>query len=160
MDDRADLLEFLKSITGGIPVLTTKQLATATSQNYQALTRKRNAGEFEIPHKKLNGNIVYSIYAVADYLLSDDEPKQSVEPSITIQKRPRTRKVASSHTSLPDLSKKVLMRGFCSYVESQLSLTERIAKTMNIRISKIELDSELSRKEEVEVKKDKEILKI
>ena len=152
------LQSHLQAMAGGGLVLTTEQLSRCLSMNPKVISRMRQEGRFPIPHKTIGTKIVYSILAVAMYLTSD-EPEQKVEPpqpkTQTIS--PEKRRTASKKAVLPDLSRKVLMRGFLSALEQQKESIEELMLFFDRKIQHDDMQASLSKKLEVkmDIKKSK-----
>mgnify|MGYP000184424845 CR=1 FL=1 len=115
-----DLIAQLKIMSGGGLVLSTEQLARSLSMNPKVISRMRQEGRFPIAHKAIGSKIVYPIVTVANYLLSD-EPEPKVRAPAPIKIEPTKRRASSVKAPLPDLSRKMLMRGFVSALEVQQS---------------------------------------
>lgn len=152
------LQSHLQAMAGGGLVLTTEQLSRCLSMNPKVISRMRQEGRFPIPHKTIGTKIVYSILAVAMYLTSD-EPEQKVEPpqpkTQTIS--PEKRRTASKKAVLPDLSRKVLMRGFLSALEQQKESIEELMLFFDRKIQHDDMQASLSKKPEIkmDIKKSK-----
>lgn len=146
------LQSHLQAMAGGGLVLTTEQLSRCLSMNPKVISRMRQEGRFPIPHKTIGTKIVYSILTVAMYLTSD-EPEQKVEPpqpkTQTIV--PEKRRTASKKAVLPDLSRKMLMRGFLSALEEQKESIERLMLFFDRKIQYDDMQANLIKKPEVKM---------
>lgn len=144
------LQSHLQAMAGGGLVLTTEQLSRCLSMNPKVISRMRQEGRFPIPHKTIGTKIVYSILTVAMYLTSD-EPEQKVEPpqpkTQTIS--PEKRRTTSKKAVLPDLSRKMLMRGFLSALEQQKEGIERLMLFFDRKIQHDEMQASLIKNPEV-----------
>jgi hypothetical protein len=148
---QSDVLQsHLQAMAGGGLVLTTEQLSRCLSMNPKVISRMRQEGRFPIPHKTIGTKIVYSILAVAMYLTSD-EPEQKVEPpqpkTQTIS--PEKRRTASKKAVLPDLSRKMLMRGFLSALEQQKESIEELMLFFDRKIQHDDMQASLIEKPEI-----------
>lgn len=148
---QSDVLQsHLQAMAGGGLVLTTEQLSRCLSMNPKVISRMRQEGRFPIPHKTIGTKIVYSILAVAMYLTSD-EPEQKVEPpqpkTQTIS--PEKRRTASKKAVLPDLSRKMLMRGFLSALEQQKESIEELMLFFDRKIQHDDMQASLIKKPEI-----------
>lgn len=144
------LQSHLQAMAGGGLVLTTEQLSRCLSMNPKVISRMRQEGRFPIPHKTIGTKIVYSILAVAMYLTSD-EPEQKVEPPQpkTQAITPEKRRTASKKAVLPDLSRKMLMRGFLSALEQQKESIEELMLFFDRKIQHDEMQASLIKNPEV-----------
>lgn len=141
------LQSHLQAMAGGGLVLTTEQLSRCLSMNPKVISRMRQEGRFPIPHKTIGTKIVYSILVVAKYLTSD-EPEQKVEPPQpkTQTIAPEKRRTASKKAVLPDLSRKMLMRGFISALEKQRDTIDFMLTFFERRLNKDDLNESLNHK--------------
>ncbi len=144
------LQSHLQAMAGGGLVLTTEQLSRCLSMNPKVISRMRQEGRFPIPHKPIGTKIVYSILAVAKYLTSD-EPEQKVEPPQpkTQAITPEKRRTASRKAVLPDLSRKMLMRGFLSALEQQKESIEQLMLFFDRKIQHDDMQASLIKNPEV-----------
>lgn len=144
------LQSHLQAMAGGGLVLTTEQLSRCLSMNPKVISRMRQEGRFPIPHKTIGTKIVYSILAVAKYLTSD-EPEQKVEPPQpkTQTITPEKRRTASRKAVLPDLSRKMLMRGFLSALEQQKESIEQLMLFFDRKIQHDDMQASLIKNPEV-----------
>ena len=144
------LQSHLQAMAGGGLVLTTEQLSRCLSMNPKVISRMRQEGRFPIPHKTIGTKIVYSILAVAKYLTSD-EPEQKVEPPQpkTQTITPEKRRTASKKAVLPDLSRKMLMRGFLSALEQQKESIEELMLFFDRKIQHDDMQASMIKNPEV-----------
>lgn len=144
------LQSHLQAMAGGGLVLTTEQLSRCLSMNPKVISRMRQEGRFPIPHKTIGTKIVYSILAVAKYLTSD-EPEQKVEPPQpkTQTITPEKRRTASKKAVLPDLSRKMLMRGFLSALEQQKESIEELMLFFDRKIRHDDMQASMIKNPEV-----------
>lgn len=144
------LQSHLQAMAGGGLVLTTEQLSRCLSMNPKVISRMRQEGRFPIPHKTIGTKIVYSILAVAKYLTSD-EPEQKVEPPQpkTQTITPEKRRIASKKAVLPDLSRKMLMRGFLSALEQQKESIEKLMLFFDRKIQHDDMQASMIKNPEV-----------
>lgn len=144
------LQSHLQAMAGGGLVLTTEQLSRCLSMNPKVISRMRQEGRFPIPHKTIGTKIVYSILAVAKYLTSD-EPEQKVEPPQpkTQTITPEKRRTDSKKAVLPDLSRKMLMRGFLSALEQQKESIEQLMLFFDRKIQHDDMQASLIKNPEV-----------
>lgn len=137
-----ELVAQLQVMSGGGLVMSTDQLARALSMNAKVISRLRQAGRFPIPHKLIGSKIVYSLVAVANYLLSDDPEPQAQSPSST-RIEPTKSRASKARAPLPDLSRKMLMRGFAKTLELQQSSIEQLLLVLQKKIMADDLQSTL-----------------
>lgn len=105
-------------------VMSTGQLAKCLSMNPKVISRMRLEDRFPIKAKLIGTKIVYPLGAIAEYLCSD-EPEPTVDVVVSSNRiAPTKRRLSSRHSPVPDLSRKMLSRGFVSNLESQIEAME------------------------------------
>ncbi|ELW9528618.1 hypothetical protein SIO92_002900 [Burkholderia cenocepacia] len=120
MDAYESILDDLKHRTAGKAVITPEQLSHVLGISTKQQSKLRQDRQFPIPHKNIGRNVFYSIYHVADFLLSgeiqheDEQPKQ-IEQKV---KKPRVPKTSTS--SAVDYSHLFLLRCFASNVQAEI----------------------------------------
>jgi hypothetical protein len=140
--NKDDLLTQLQAMSGGSLVMSTEQLAKSLSMNPKVISRMRQEGRFPISHKSIGSKIVYPIASVANYLFSD-EPEPLIQSSAPTKIEPSKRRASSVKAPLPDLSRKMLMRGFVSTLEAQQSNIDLLVKFFKRKEMAEELQSAL-----------------
>lgn len=139
------LYETLKILSGGAEVLTTKQLAQCLSMNDKVISRKRVDGSFPIRHKLIGGKkVVYPILSVVKYLTEDEE--QEHKNNVNINKIEPIKRRASNKATLPDLSKKMIVRGLLSALKSHQESIQYSIKELSILENFIDVSESLSKK--------------
>ena len=126
MQAKEHLLEHLKSLTGGSLLITPKQLEKVIGTTAKQQSKLREEGRFPIPHINMGRNVLYSIYAVADVLLTGETKEKPTaekksDPIIVSQEvsSPPPKKRATRHSAPQDLSPLILVRSFISSLEAQ-----------------------------------------
>ncbi|MDN7680535.1 hypothetical protein [Burkholderia cenocepacia] len=121
MDAYESILDDLKHRTNGKSVITPEQLSHVLPISTKQQSKLRQDKEFPIPHKNIGRNVFYSIYHVADFLLSGEiqheEPEQSKQIEQKV-KKPRVPKTSTS--SAVDYSHLFLLRSFASNVQAEI----------------------------------------
>ena len=146
-EEKEHLIAYLRRTYGNRSVLTPAEIEQETGVTSKQQSKLRKEGGF-IPFRqtKVGGTVIYSIYAVADYLLGDDQGAEddvqpvedTVDPTtkVTIRKRERA-------NTVQDLSSIVLMRGFVANLESKRNELGYLIDLFNARIRVRELEIEL-----------------
>lgn len=146
-EEKEHLIAYLRRTYGNRSVLTPAEIEQETGVAPKQQSKLRKEGGF-IPFRqtKVGGTVIYSIYAVADYLLGDDQGtvdhvqpvEDTVDPTPKITSRKRSR-----DNVVQDLSSLVLMRGFVSHLEAKRGELDYLIDLFKIRISAKELEAEL-----------------
>lgn len=145
-----DLHNHLRVMSGGSLVLTTEQLSRCLSMNPKVISRMRQERRFPIPHKTIGAKIVYPIVAVAKYLAGEEpEPKVEAQAAKRQDIAPKTRRAVSKKAAMPDLSRKMLLRGFVSALEQQKESMDRLFLFLGTKISHDDMQETLPRRPEV-----------
>lgn len=119
--EKSALIEYLKTKTAGALVMSPQELACEIRVSAKQQSKLRQQQRFPIPHQQAGRRVVYSLFAIADFLLDGRAPPPSEDrPAI---KPPVGR--ASGRSGLKsepqDLSHIFLLRNFFSALEEQRS---------------------------------------
>jgi len=107
-------------------MMTPKQLEKVIGTTAKQQSKLREEGSFPIPHINMGRNILYSVYAVADVLLTgktEDKAKQEKETeqivvSQAVSLLPSKKKITRQNAP-QDLSQLILVKSFVSSLTSQ-----------------------------------------
>lgn len=115
------LVEYLKTKTGGALVMTPRELAVEIRVSPKQQSKLRQEGRFPIPHQHSGRTILYSLYAVADFLFDGAQSVPSPEPEEVRAPLPKqvATKTAGGHSIPSDMSHLFLLRGFASGLDEQ-----------------------------------------
>ena len=109
--------------TGGPQLMTPKQLAKEIGKSAKEQSKLREKGKFPIPHRNIGRNVYYSIYAVADFLLSGEGQVPPTSPAVAQQEANETQavktKTVKRHREPQDFSQALLNIRFVSVLEEQ-----------------------------------------
>lgn len=147
-EEKEHLIAYLRRTYGNRSVLTPAEIEQETGVAPKQQSKLRKEGSF-IPFRqtKVGGTVIYSIYAVADYLLGDDQGTddrfQLVEDAVESPQKNFSRKRTRGN-AVQDLSSLVLMRGFVSHLEAQRDELDYLIDLFKTRISAKELEAELN----------------
>lgn len=126
MHAQEHLIEHLKSLTGGSLLISPKQLEKVVGTTAKQQSKLREEGKFPIPHINMGRNVLYSIYAVADFLLTGEvKEKQTTEKKsepIAVSQEINSsapKKKIVRHSAPQDLSQLILIRSFISSLNAQ-----------------------------------------
>ena len=107
-------------------MMTPKQLEKVIGTTAKQQSKLREEGNFPIPHINMGRNVLYSIYAVADVLLTgktEEKPKQDKKSEEIIVSQEVTssapKKLAKRQSAPQDLSQLILVKSFVSSLTSQ-----------------------------------------
>ncbi len=124
-------------------VMSTTQLAKCHGMNHKVISRMRQEHRLSIKEKLVSSKIVYPLETVAKYF-QDDEPESQPRKPLTVAKiDPPKRHANTNKAALPDLSRKMLMLGFASNLESQIKSMEDVAHFFTRKLAKDELEPSL-----------------
>jgi hypothetical protein len=131
MEIQNQLIEHLKGKTNGKLVMTPKQLAEEIPISPKQQSKLREENKFPIPHQNIGRSVYYSIFHIADFLLTGSV-HQSVEPEVKPKKEKSTPKKISHPSSSVNLSHLFLLRAFAGNLfakaEEITNLAENILK--------------------------------
>lgn len=128
MDDaKTGLLEYLKNQTGGKLLMSPKQLAQEIPFSVKQQSELRIKGKFHIRSQQMGGKVFYSIFDVADYILTGKitadigKPKPVIEPALPIVQpevsKPRRR--GRKPVEIEDISHRFNLRSFVAHVQDK-----------------------------------------
>jgi len=149
-DIEQSLIAYLRSKSDGKEVMTPAQLSEViqVSAKQQSVLRRDKA--FPIPHRDIGRKVFYSIYHVAEFLLSGSVNEISKTPEPAIKEIPTAR--ARRRKPVADMSHHFTLRMFVSHIKheaEQLTYLAEIFETYEKRFSlKEELESKLAPKKE------------
>ncbi len=126
-------------------VMSTVQLAKCLGMNHKVISRMRQEQRFPIKEKLVGSKIVYSLETIDRYLEEDEISSQVKYPKIVAKIEPPKRRALTKKAPVPDLSRKMLMRGFISNLESQIKSMEAVANFFTRKLEKDELELSLKR---------------
>lgn len=134
MEIQNQLIEHLKGKTNGKLVMTPKQLAEEIPISPKQQSKLREEKKFPIPHQNIGRNVYYSIFHIADFLLTGSV-QQIAEPELKPRKEKPTPKKVSPPSSSVNLSHLFLLRAFAGNLFAQAeeitNLAENILKYQN-----------------------------
>lgn len=146
-EEKEHLIAYLRRTYGNRSVLTPAEIEQETGVAPKQQSKLRKEGGF-IPFRqtKVGGTVIYSIYAVADYLLGSDQGSEKPAQVEDSDPEPTTKKpVRKRHAdnSVSDLSSLVLMRGFVAHLGTQRDELDYLINLFKARIGAKELEIEL-----------------
>lgn len=146
-EEKEHLIAYLRRTYGNRSVLTPAEIEQETGVAPKQQSKLRKEGGF-IPFRqtKVGGTVIYSIYAVADYLLGSDQGSEKPAQVEDSDPEPTTKKpVRKRHAdnSVRDISSLVLMRGFVAHLEAQRDELDYLIDLFKVRIGAKELEIEL-----------------
>ena len=134
MEIQNQLIEHLKGKTNGKLVMTPKQLAEEIPISPKQQSKLREEKKFPIPHQNIGRNVYYSIFHIADFLLTGSV-QQTAEPEVKPKKEKPAPKKVSPPSSSVNLSHLFLLRAFAGNLFAQAeeitNLAENILKYQN-----------------------------
>lgn len=147
-EEKEHLIAYLRRTYGNRSVLTPAEIEQETGVAPKQQSKLRKEGGF-IPFRqtKVGGTVIYSIYAVAEYLLGDDQSSEQPDQAEALDPEPSTKKPVrrrSADNSVRDLSSLVLMRGFVAHLEDQRNELDYLIDLFKVRIDAKELEIELT----------------
>ena len=156
-EEKEHLIAYLRRTYGNRSVLTPAEIEQETGVAPKQQSKLRKEGGF-IPFRqtKVGGTVIYSIYAVADYLLGDDQGLEMPYQAEALDPEPSTKKPVrrrSADNSVRDLSSLVLMRGFVAHLEDQRNELDYLIDLFKVRIDAKELQIELTAPATIKEKK-------
>ncbi len=107
-EEKEHLIAYLRRTYGNRSVLTPAEIEQETGVAPKQQSKLRKEGGF-IPFRqtKVGGTVIYSIYAVAEYLLGDDQSSEQPDQPEALDPEPSTKKPVrrrSADNSVRDLS--------------------------------------------------------
>ena len=147
-EEKEHLIAYLRRTYGNRSVLTPAEIEQETGVAPKQQSKLRKEGCF-IPFRqtKVGGTVIYSIYAVADYLLGDDQDSEKPAQAEGFDPEPTTKnpvRKTRADNSVSDLSSLVLMRGFVAHLETQHAELDYLIGLFKARIGVKELEIELT----------------
>lgn len=146
-EEKEHLIAYLRRTYGNRSVLTPAEIEQETGVATKQQSKLRKEGGF-IPFRqtKVGGTVIYSIYAVADYLLGDDQGSEKPDHAEVLDPEPSTKnsRRRNADNSVRDLSSLVLMRGFVAHLEDQRDELDYLIDLFKVRIGAKELEIELT----------------
>lgn len=146
-EEKEHLIAYLRRTYGNRSVLTPAEIEQETGVAPKQQSKLRKEGGF-IPFRqtKVGGTVIYSIYAVADYLLGDDQGSEKPDQAEVLDPEPSTKnsRRRNADNSVGDLSSLVLMRGFVAHLEDQRNELDYLIDLFKVRIDAKELEIELT----------------
>ncbi len=142
MELHAQLVDYLKTKTDGKFLMTPEQLEAeiGISEKQQSKLRKEN--NFPIPWKPVGRNVFYSIYHVADFLLSGEVKQEEAPVAEPVKEKPIKPKVlqpVKSKTPVQDLSFLAKMKFLAAHVQEQATELQSLADNLNRYHDSLEL---------------------
>lgn len=144
MELHHETVQYLKTKAKGKLVMTPKQLADEIPVSVNQQYEKRKKKTFPIPHKNIGRNVYYSIFHIADFLLTGEVSKAEVK---TEQKPVLKREKATATTA--NLSHLFLLKSFVSHIQSEAEALTNLAESLLAYEKSLELKNKL----EIELKK-------
>jgi hypothetical protein len=147
METREHLVEYLRGKYK--QALTPKQLEQEIPISTKQQSLLRQEKRFPIVHTNVGKSIYYSIYAVADFLLSDGEEEVQKPSKKVVQDVPTKakRRITNDGSRVQNLSHLFNMRGFVANLEQQKTNIDSLILFFNTKIQHDELQQELSNNE-------------
>ena len=142
-DEKQALLEYLKRKAGGSLTLTPKELALEIRVSEKQQSKLRSLNRFPIPHRDIGRSVVYSIHAVADFLLTGERkemPPEAISEDVqapTPSRKPRT--------GVQDLSQILLLNNFATTLQEQVDSLTRLQDFISKRAQATEMNDGLER---------------
>lgn len=122
MELHHDTVQYLKAKAKGKLVMTPKQLSEEIPVSVKQQSKKREEKTFPIPHKNIGRNVYYSIFHIADFLLtgqvSKAEEKTEQKPVI---KKEKTRATTTN------LSHLFLLKSFATHMQEEAQRMKNLA---------------------------------
>ena len=107
--------------------MSTAQLAKCLSMNPKVISRMRQEKRFPINEKVIGKKIVYTLDAVANYLLDDVPEIVPQQTPVKTKVEPEKRRATYKQAPIQDLSQKMLRMAFVSNLENQINAMEEVA---------------------------------
>lgn len=133
------LIAQLQVLSGGAFVMSTAQLAKCLSMNPKVISRMRQERRFPINEKVIGKKIVYTLDAVANYLLGDGPETVTEQTRVKTKVTPEKRRAIYKKAPLQDLSQKMLRMAFVSNLENQINAMEEVATFFRAKMASEEL---------------------
>lgn len=144
MELHHDIVQYLKTKTKGKLVMTPAQLADEIPVSVKQQSKLREDENFPIPHKKIGRNVYYSIFHIADFLLTGEVSKaeeKTKQKPVVKREKPRVTTANLSHL--------FLLKSFATHM---LEEAERM-KNLADGLIAYEKSAELKNKLETELNK-------
>ncbi|MBC3863300.1 hypothetical protein H8K32_14430 [Undibacterium jejuense] len=129
MEIQNQLIEHLKGKTNGKLVMTPKQLAEEIPISPKQQSKLREENKFPIPHQNIGRSVYYSIFHIADFLLTGSV-HQSAEPEDKPKKEKSTPEKISHPSSSVNLSHLFLLRAFAGNLFAQAEEITNLAENI------------------------------
>ena len=120
------LIAQLQVFAGGAFVMSTAQLANCLSMNPKVISKMRQERRFPIKEKLIGTKIVYTLDAVANYLLEDGPEPKLQQTQVKKNIAPEKKRASNKQAPIQDLSRKMLRMAFVSSLENQIRDMEEI----------------------------------
>ena len=134
------LIAQLQVFSGGAFVMSTAQLAKCLAMNPKVISKMRQERRFPIKEKLIGTKIVYTLDAIANYLLDDSlEPVLQQTPAKT-KFTPEKKRAINKQVPIPDLSRKMLRMAFVSNLENQIKILEEITIFFRVKMASENLE--------------------
>lgn len=136
------LLDYLKEKTKGKLLMSPEQLADEIGITTKQQSKLRKENKFPIPHKNIGRLVYYSIYHVAEFLLtgetsSNDETIQEQPKENSSIEIPRIKKKKTSNVQ--DLSHIFMLRAFANNLEQRATTMLQLSEFLHNYANKKEL---------------------
>lgn len=136
------LLDYLKEKTKGKLLMSPEQLADEIGITTKQQSKLRKENKFPIPHKNIGRLVYYSIYHVAEFLLtgetsSNDETIQEQPKENSSIEIPRIKKKKTSNVQ--DLSHIFMLRAFATSLEQRATTMLQLSEFLHNYANKKEL---------------------
>ena len=124
-------------------VMSTVQLAGCLSMNPKVISRMRQERRFPIKEKLIGAKIVYTLDAVANYLLGEDPVSLTQQTEAKTRITPEKKRASRNQAPVQDLSRKMLRLAVVSTLENQIKAMEEMAVFLTRKTASEDLEKAL-----------------